>query len=270
MTVDTGSYSWDARDYHANSSAQARWGLELIEGLRLSGHEHVLDIGSGDGKLTSQLAARVPRGAVLGIDSSDEMVLFAQQMFPAEDFPNLSFRVMDAKEMAFEEAFDVVFSNATLHWITGHEPVIAGIARSLRRGGRVVLQMGGRGNAQGIVEAIDRITGRGPWKPHYEGFTLPYGFYGPEEYRRWLEKAGLRAIRAQLIPKDMVHDSREGLEAWIRTTWLPYLQRIPGNCREAFVREVVGAYLEAHPVDSCGRTHVAMIRLEVEAVREGN
>ena len=69
--------SWDAEDYARNSGAQARWALELIGKLALAGAEHVLDVGSGDGKITAELARRVPEGSVLGIDSSPEMVAAA-------------------------------------------------------------------------------------------------------------------------------------------------------------------------------------------------
>ena len=68
-------YRWDSEDYARHSSAQAEWALELIGKLGLRGHEEVLDIGSGDGKVTVTLAGRVPRGSVLGIDSSPEATL---------------------------------------------------------------------------------------------------------------------------------------------------------------------------------------------------
>ena len=70
-------HQWNARDYHENSSMQRRLALELIDRLTLKGDEHALDIGCGDGKVTAELARRVPLGLVVGIDSSEEMVRFA-------------------------------------------------------------------------------------------------------------------------------------------------------------------------------------------------
>jgi trans-aconitate methyltransferase len=260
-------YVWDGADYHQSSSEQKKWGLELLGRLQLTGSEHVLDIGSGDGWLTAQVAAAVPAGRVVGIDSSADMVAFAGAHFGPERFPNLSFHVADARALTFDAAFDAVFSNATLHWVLDHEPVTAGIARALRKGGRALLQMGGSGNAAAIVAAMTSMTERERWKGYFEGFTFPYGFHGPDRYAPWLEKAGLRALRLELLEKDMVHGGSEGLKAWLRTTWLPYLQRLPEALRGDFIDEVVDLYLVRHAPDDEGRTHVRMVRLEVEAVR---
>lgn len=58
---------------------------------------------------------------------------------------------------------------------------------------------------------------------------------------------------------------KEGLSAWIRTTWLPYIQRVPERLREEFINEIVNKYIENHPLDNEGFVHVQMMRLEVEA-----
>jgi trans-aconitate methyltransferase len=65
----------------------------------------------------------------------------------------------------------------------------------------------------------------------------------------------------------MRQPGREGLAGWVRTTWLPYTERIPRQKREAFVSEVVERYLSDHPADGWGVVRVRMVRLEVEAVR---
>ncbi|MBI2506342.1 MAG: hypothetical protein HYW07_24265 [Candidatus Latescibacteria bacterium] len=93
----------------------------------------------------------------------------------------------------------------------------------------------------------------------------PYYFYGPEEYQDWLPETGFRPLRLEMIPKDMQHPDDAGLLGWLRTTWFPYTDRLPADQREAFLGEVVETYLRAHPADRAGHTHVAMVRLEVEA-----
>src|SRR6188474_563268 len=106
---------WDAEDYAKNSSQQAKWARELMDRLALRGEEWVLDVGAGDGKVTAELAGRVPGGRVGGIDQSAEMVQFARERFAAAG--NLQFRQMGAEKIEMTERFDVVFSNATLHWV---------------------------------------------------------------------------------------------------------------------------------------------------------
>jgi len=64
----------------------------------------------------------------------------------------------------------------------------------------------------------------------------------------------------------MVHEGKEGLAGWLRTTWFPYTDRVPADLREEFLAEIVEAYVVAHPPDTTGGLHVDMVRLEVEAV----
>ena len=261
------SYRWDSEDYARHSSAQQEWALELIGKLGLRGHEAVLDIGSGDGKVTAALAARVPVGSVLGIDSSPDMVQRARASYPPESHSNLRFLRRDALALDFEESFEVVFSNATLHWVRDHLQVLRGAARALKHGGRLLLQMGGRGNARAILEVLEVLTRERPWDAWLADLPFPYGFYGPEEYRGWLAQAGLAARRVELIPKLMRQQGAEGLAGWVRTTWLPYTQAVPEGRRQEFVDQVVRRYLALRPPGPDGTVTVRMVRLEVEASR---
>jgi trans-aconitate 2-methyltransferase len=260
---------WNPADYSAHSTVQQAWARELIGRLRLQPHEHVLDIGCGDGKVTAEIAGLLPGGRVVGIDSSAEMIRFARLEFPVVRCPNLRLEVMDARDLRFDAEFDAVFSNAALHWINrDHRAVLAGIARALRPGGRVLLQMGGRGNAADVLEVLEQILPAEPWRNFFpEGMDFPYGFFSPEEYEPWLFEAGLIVKRVELIPKDMVHANREALAGWIRTTWLPYTEHVPADLRAAFIQEVVDRYLAHHPADAAGNIHLRMVRLEVDATR---
>ena len=68
-------------------------------------------------------------------------------------------------------------------------------------------------------------------------------------------------------PKDAVYEGRDSFAAWLRTTWLPYIQRVPENLREEFIAAVTDRYLAKHPPDDDGRVHVRMVRLEIDAVK---
>jgi trans-aconitate methyltransferase len=262
-------YQWNAEDYEKNSSQQQVWARELICKLQLRGNEHVLDIGCGDGKVTTEISAALPEGRVLGVDNSSGMVDLARQRFPGQDFPNLYFQLEDACSLRFKDEFDVVFSNACLHWIKDHQSVLNGISQALKPCGKALLQMGGQGNAAGIISALGILITKPEWVKYFQDFQFPFGFYGIEEYRDWLGLSGLSPIRVELIPKDMVHADVENLKGWIRTTWLPYTQRIPITERDRFISDLAETYLIENPTDSQGRVHVRMVRLEVEASKAG-
>jgi trans-aconitate 2-methyltransferase len=257
---------WDARDYAAHSSAQQEWARELIDKLRLRGDEDVLDIGCGDGRATALIAERLPEGSVLGIDNSASMIALAEEQFssPSAHF-NLRFRRMDAARLELPRSYDVAFSNAALHWVEEHEAMLRGVHACLRPCGRLLFQMGGRGNAAEVRAVVDELVASPRWRDSFRGFSSPYHFRGPNEYEAWLPLAGFCVTRAELVDKDMQHADDEAFRGWLRTTWFPYTDRLAVEHRGDFLEELATAYLAALPADEMGVIHVHMVRLEVEA-----
>jgi len=253
---------WNAADYQANASAQRAWGRELHDRLALRPDDVVLDLGCGDGRLTADLADRVAAGRVCGIDVDPDMIAFARRTHARH---NLTFVEGDVRTFAFDGRATRIVSAACLHWVAEHDEVLRRCRAHLAPGGRLLLQMGGVGNCASVLKVAAGVARESPWSSYLQPFTTPWSFYGPEAYRAWLPQAGLRQLRAELTPKDMVHDGPDGLAGWMRTTWMPVLQRLPDALRPAFIAAVVERYLRAHPPDAQGRTHVAMVRLEVEA-----
>ncbi len=260
-------YKWDAEDYKNSSSAQRKWAMELISKLEIKGNERILDVGCGDGKITAEIALKLLEGSVLGIDSSKEMIALARETFNSDEYPHLSFILKDAQELDFNNEFDIIFSNAALHWIKDHLSLLMRIKSSLKPSGKILLQMGGKGNARAIIEIVDEMINEEKWKQYFEDFEFPYGFYSAEEYKEWLQIAGFNLIKVQLIPKDMEKNDNDELAGWIRTTWLPYTQRVPEDLQEDFIEELIERYLEKNPKDDNGHIHVKMVRLEVEATK---
>ncbi len=264
---NTKNYVWDAKDYAKNSQNQFQWAKELLPKLNLRGNEALLDIGCGDGKITAEIARALPNGKAVGVDSSAQIIKIAQRNFPKKDFPNIDFEVMDARKLVFQDEFDRVFSNAALHWIVDQKIVLDGVARSLKPQGRLLFQMGGKGNARDIISILKDLLIGNPWKQFFDGFSFPYGFFGAEEYSSFLVEAGLKPQRVELFPRDMKHAGAEELAGWIRTTWLPYTERLPLEQRDLFIKEIINRYLKNHPADAEGIIHLGMVRLEVEAYK---
>jgi trans-aconitate methyltransferase len=267
MIQKTDHYSWDAVDYAKNSSNQYNWAKELIPKLNLQGNESLLDIGCGNGKVSALLATYLPYGEVVGVDSSHEMIIQARRSYPQIRYPNLAFLKMDARELTFNERFDVAFSDATLHWIIEHELVLKGVYKSLVKGGRLLFQMAGKGNAQDVLAVIQEMISEESCKPYFKNFTFPYGFYGPEEYNKWLQETGFKPERIELVSKNAKFKGKEGLAGWIRATWLPFTERVPESLRDSFINEIADRYIAAYPLDKKGIVHVKMVRLEVQATK---
>ncbi len=265
MAVTTAK--WNAADYAANSAVQQTWARELIAKLKLRGDEHILDVGCGDGKVTVEIARAVPLGSVTGVDASREMIAFAKKTFASQKSQNLAFHLMDARHLRFARNFDVVFSNAAWHWVDDHQAILRGAAAVLRPGGRLIVSCGGKGNAQDVFVALRPVMRQAQWRNFFRKLPKPYFFYAPENYEKWLPRFGFKSGRVELAPKDATYCGAEGFASWLRTTWLPYTQRVPDNLREEFIMAVTKRYVAKHPADESGNIHVRMVRLEIEAIK---
>ena len=85
----------------------------------------------------------------MGVDRSAEMVAAARKAYP-----NLKFEISDARNLTFQDEFDAVFSNATLHWIHEPELVLQGVCERCARAGRFVAEFGGQGKYSGDARCV--------------------------------------------------------------------------------------------------------------------
>jgi len=253
---------WNATDYHAHAFAQSAWGRELHARIALRPDEVVFDLGCGDGHLTAALADRLPAGRVYGLDADGDMIAFARRTHARD---NTVFVEGDVRTFSFSERASLIVSSACLHWVAEHELVLRRCRDHLEPGGRILFQMGGRGNCAEILAVAAVVAAEPAWSPYLEPFTTHWSFYSPQDYQAWLPRCGFRVVRAELRPKDMIHEGPEAVVGWIRTTWMPILSRLPEADRADFIAAVVARYQRDHPVDARGRTHVAAVRLEIEA-----
>ncbi len=164
--------------------------------------------------------------------------------------------------------FDIVFSNAALHWVDDHRAFLRSAASVLRPGGRLIISCGGKGNAQDVFVALRSEMRLKRWRGFFRKLGKPYFFYNPADYEKWLPRFGFKSRGVKLSPKGAVYHGRAGFAAWLRTTWLPYMQRVPENLREEFIAAVTDRYVAKHPLDDAGQVHVRMVRLEIDAVKK--
>jgi trans-aconitate methyltransferase len=240
---------WNPEDYANNSDAQLKWAGELRENLNLQSNESVLDVGCGDGKITADFSTALPNSKkVVGVDNSPEMISYAKRTYASTQYPHLSFACVDARSLNFEHEFDLVFSNATLHWVDDHQAFLRGVSQALRSGGRLIISCGGKGNALDVLQVFSEVVSSEVWRSYFDNFHNPYFFYGAQEYAVWLKEAGFTIERLELVPKDMTHLGKKGLAGWIRTTWMPFTHRIPEGERDSFIAHFVDNYLGVRPL----------------------
>src|SRR5689334_20124179 len=152
--MNTGAREWDAETYDAVSDPQFEWGMEVLERLELRGDEVAVDAGCGSGRVTAELAERLPHGRVIAVDGSEAMVAKARERLGNR----ADYLVSDLVELELPEPVDLIFSTATFHWIGDHDRLFRQLRAALRPGGRLRAQCGGFGNVTGHTRAIAAVA----------------------------------------------------------------------------------------------------------------
>ena len=225
-----GGTPWDAPTYDRVSEPQLEWAAEVLERLEgLPPDATVLDVGCGTGRVTELLAGLVPRGRVLAVDASSEMVGLARRRLAGR--AEVSCR--DVLELQLDGEVDAIVSTATLHWVRDHERLWPTLARALRGGGRLEAQCGGEGNIARVRETIDLVAGE--QAPELQGFS-PWHFAGAEQTAERLGRSGFEQVRCWLEPRPT---EPEDPAAFIRTSILAaHLERLAPERREPFAAAV--------------------------------
>jgi trans-aconitate methyltransferase len=234
-------YPFDGKKYEQASQCQQEWGIEIVEALALRGDERILDLGCGTGVVTRALADRVPRGFVLGIDNSRSMLEVAS----AHKRTNLEFALLDITELLFEAEFEVIFSNATLHWIADHEQLLKKLYRALLPGGFLRLQFGGAGNVATLIEVLRHVMGDPVYARWFDNFRWPWYMPQLEEYERLLAHSDFKRYRIWGEQKDRYFTDKESFMRMIEEPGLvPFLVPLPEALKQSFRETVLELVLE--------------------------
>ena len=234
-----GSRDWDAATYHRISGPQLSWAQEQLDRLHLHGDEVVLDAGSGSGRVTALIAELVPRGRVYGVDAAPSMVAHARE----ELGDRATFLCQDLLELELPEPVDVVFSNATFHWIHDHQALFDRLHAVMAPAGRLLAQCGGAGNIHTFRVLADEVAAEEPFAPYFLEWHGPWNYAGAEETSERLTRAGFTEVETWLQDKPTpLEDPRP----FVSTVCLVrHLDVLPAELRDRFIDAVLERY--EHP-----------------------
>jgi trans-aconitate 2-methyltransferase len=245
---------WDAATYDRISDPQFQWALEQLGRLELRGDEVVLDAGCGSGRVTAELADRVPRGRVYAVDVAPSMAEHARAALG----PKATVSCQDLVELMLPEPVEVIFSNATFHWVHDHDALFAALRRALKPGGRLVAQCGGRGNIDAFRTLAEEVAGEEPFAPHFADWQRPWNYATDSETEARLRTAGFTEVSCWLEPKTVTPTDPR---TFVRTVCLvrhldpipeeltgPFLDRVLARAGEPLRLEYVRLNLTARTV----------------------
>ncbi|TLD04119.1 hypothetical protein PgNI_11316 [Pyricularia grisea] len=241
MTADTFEL---AKGYTVNNATQHSTGLFLLDRLNVKPGMHVLDIGCGPGNLTAHIAELVgPTGKVVGIDPSKERLALAQDL--ATNRSNLTFEVGQAEDLSrfADGSFDVVYVNATFHWIGDQARAVREFHRVLKPGGGQLGISGGCGDFVADHEKVKAtVMAQEPFCQYPDKDGIWPKFVKRAEMQQLLDLAGF--VDYSMVINKLVKQVKDGyaMLEWLDTsssgkTYGAVPPELKPQAREAMKRE---------------------------------
>jgi trans-aconitate 2-methyltransferase len=252
--------AWDPKVYLDFEDERTRPAVELLARVPLKSPAHVIDLGCGPGNSTALLARRWPKAKLEGLDASEPMLDQArrsgiQAVWHSGDIPSWS----------PQHRYDVIFANASLHWIADQDALLARLMGHLEDGGVLAFQVPANFNEPSHKLMRD-VAAQGPWAQKLHGVrNMVLG--SARAYYEMLEQRAshLDIWRTEYL---QVLDGEDPVLRWVSGTGLrPFVNALEGEERAAFVAAYKARLNEAYPMRKSGKTLFPFQRLFVVARR---
>jgi trans-aconitate 2-methyltransferase len=262
-TADYATYpavmAWDPTQYLRFESQRLRPAVELLQRVRIDHPARVVDLGCGTGNTTTLLTERWPEAHVVGVDNSSAMLAVAEH-----DHPDGTWVQSSIDQWVPDAPFDVVYSNAALHWLDDHAALLPRLLAHVSAGGTFAMQVPDNFSEPTHQAAID-IAREGPWAEVLSPLIRPWPVLQPTEYARLLEPHcdGLDVWATTYV---QVLTGDNPVAQWTKGAALrPYLSALDDGAADAFFAAYAARILAAYPPEPDGTTLLPFRRVFVVA-----
>lgn len=253
--------TWNAGQYLRFTEERTRPCRDLVAAIALDDPRRIIDLGCGPGNSTAVLTARWPEAAVVGLDSSEAMIAAARRSAPEG-----AWIVGDIAAWTSEAPYDLVFSNAALHWVADHEVAYPRLLAQVAAGGALATQVPSNFDAA-AHEAMREIAARPAWRGRLDG-VREWQVHAPAFYYDVLAPL---ATRLDIWESEYIHvlPDAAAIVEWYKGTGLrPFLDRLPDAAdQQRFLDAYLEAIAVAYPARRDGRVLFPFRRLFVVAYR---
>ncbi|MGJ3500364.1 class I SAM-dependent methyltransferase [Piscirickettsia salmonis] len=231
---------WSADTYSKNSETQSNHAIPYLNDFIFTGGERVLDIGSGDGKISNKIASKLNNGGkILCIDSSIDMINFSRNKFFKVE--NMKFIHCKAESIGWENHFDLVVSFSCLHWIEDQYTVFTNIFNALKNLGNLKVMLYPKCDL--LWKAINQTISAPLWKKYFDtGFFPPYYDYDDFFYKNLLNEIGFCNITSSISDTEYVTYPDRSALANFMGAWLPHARNVPSNLEGDFMLNIAENY----------------------------
>lgn len=233
--------TWSPEQYQRFKDERKQPFLDLVAMVERRPRMRVVDLGCGTGELTRELHETLGALETVGIDDSDTMLLKSGH-FEGE---MLRFERGNIEAFVSDEPYDLVFSNAAMHWIAGHEQLIPKLTNFLSMDGQIAIQMPANDThpSHAIAAEVAKDFGVSP-RPAY--------VLEPERYADLLHRLGYKRQHVRMQIYGHVLPSTDDVVEWVRGALLTYYQSqlSPEKFEEflsAYRAKLIGALGEHRP-----------------------
>jgi trans-aconitate 2-methyltransferase len=251
--------AWDPAQYLKFAGHRLRPALDLLSRIDLADPARVYDLGAGAGNVTRLIKARWPDAQVTGVDDSSDMLAAARAAAP-----DIAWEQADLATWTPAQAADLIYSNAALHWLDGHERLFPALFDALAPGGVLAVQMPRNWNAPSHTSITDAARS-GPWRAKLEPLLRPSPVADPAVY---FDALAPRAAAIDLWETEyyQVLEGERPVVEWVKGTWLrPLLAALDQDEQGRFETSYAERVAQAYPPRPDGRTLFPFRRLFIVA-----
>ena len=252
--------SWDPGQYLKFTDHRLRPALDLMAQIALEAPRSIHELGCGPGNITRMLQERWPEAAVTGVDSSADMLAKARK-----EAPKVAFEQADIAHWSPPAPADLIFTNATLHWLDDHAALLPRLAAQLAPGGVLAIQMPDNRQSPSHL-LMDEAAAAGPWRARLSRLRPVYGsMLSPDAYYRILAPATRQLDIWQTTYLHVLQGDNPVVE-WTKGTALrPYLDALAEPERSAFLAAYATRIAAAYPKQADDRTLLPFRRIFIVA-----
>lgn len=234
---ESNSREWNSAVYHRLSGPQVSWGKKVLSRLRLRGDEVLLDAGCGTGRLTADLLEALPRGRVVGVDLSQNMLHSASQHL-AQYGHQVTLIACDLLHLPFAGMFDGIVSTAAFHWVLDHDLLFVNLHRALKPGGWLEAQCGGGPNLASLRNRANALAATSKFSGYFQSFHEPWLYQNAEESAAALHRANFEDVETSMEGAPTLLNNAEEYTEFVRNIILRrHLENLPSEeLRSEFIR----------------------------------
>lgn len=252
---------WDPAQYLKFAAPRFRPAMDLLARVAIEAPKTVYDLGCGAGNVTRLLAQRWPDARVVGVDDSAEMLAQA-----AKEAPGIVWQCQSVASWTPEQAADLIYSNAALHWLPDHQALFRRLMGCLTPGGVLAVQMP-RNFSEPSHALIRETVAGGPWRDRLAPLVQPSPVAAPEYYYDLLAPL---AAELDMWETQYQHvlEGEDPVKEWTKGTWLKqFLDALDEGDRPAFEADYAVRLRKAYPRRADGKTVFPFRRLFIVARR---